>query len=86
MMPALFGLDMLTVFGLAIVGCGALGWLLGPAVGGALFRAMNRSSMPGMTQVRFPQNRTLLFYFPFHFVIFLIQFYRYRERSNSSSI
>ena len=62
MMPALFGLDMLTLFGLAIVGCGALGWLLGPAVGGALFRAMNRASMPGMTQVRSAlsrlQNRT----------------------------
>jgi len=49
-MPALFGLDMLTVFGLAIVGCGALGWLLGPAVGGALFRAMNRTAVPRMVE------------------------------------
>lgn len=62
MMPALFGLDMLTLFGMAIVGCGALGWLLGPVLGGALFRAMNRTSMPGMVQVRFFQ---LLFLFPF---------------------
>ncbi|KAF8472837.1 mitochondrial import protein Pam17-domain-containing protein [Kalaharituber pfeilii] len=44
-MPALFGFDMLTVFGLAILGCGALGWLLGPAVGGVLFRMLNRSSV-----------------------------------------
>ena len=51
-MPALFGLDMLTLFGLAIVGCGALGWLIGPAVGGALFKAMNRKAVPAMVEVR----------------------------------
>jgi len=57
-MPALFGLDMLTLFGLAIVGCGALGWLVGPAVGGGLFKAMNRKAVLGMVEVR---DRPLLF-------------------------
>ncbi|KAF8428100.1 mitochondrial import protein Pam17, partial [Tirmania nivea] len=49
-MPALFGLDMLTLFGLAIVGCGALGWLMGPAVGGILFKVMNRKAVKGMVE------------------------------------
>lgn len=53
-MPALFGLDMLTLFGLAIASCGALGWLLGPAVGGQLFKAMNRKAIPGMMEVSLP--------------------------------
>jgi len=52
-MPALFGLDMLTLFGLAIVGCGALGWLMGPAVGGILFKATNRRAVPAMVEVRY---------------------------------
>lgn len=54
MMPALFGMDMLTLFGLAIVGSGALGWLLGPAVGGGLFRVLNKKAMPGMVEVGRP--------------------------------
>ncbi|KAI5815016.1 mitochondrial import protein Pam17, partial [Pyronema omphalodes] len=33
----IFGMDPLIMFGLATIGCGAAGWLVGPSVGGAAF-------------------------------------------------
>lgn len=49
----LFGLDMLTLFGLAIAGSGALGWLAGPMVGGPMFKMLNRRVVGGMAEVSF---------------------------------
>lgn len=34
------GMDPLIMFGLGTVGCGAAGWLVGPAIGGAVFNAV----------------------------------------------
>ena len=39
---------MITLFGVAIAGSGAIGWLCGPLAGGALFRLMNKRTVPGM--------------------------------------
>ncbi|KAI5804230.1 mitochondrial import protein Pam17-domain-containing protein [Peziza echinospora] len=47
---SLFGMDLLTLFGLAIAGCGALGWLCGPIIGGLMFKAMNRNVVPRMIE------------------------------------
>jgi len=38
----ILGMDPLVVFGLATIGSGAAGWLVGPSVGGAVFRVVNR--------------------------------------------
>ncbi|KAA8903658.1 mitochondrial import protein Pam17 [Sphaerosporella brunnea] len=34
----IFGMDPLIVFGLATAGCGTVGWLVGPSIGGAAFK------------------------------------------------
>ena len=43
----LFGLDPFMVYGLATVGCGVVGWLLGPPLGYGTWRLWNRSKMAG---------------------------------------
>ncbi|KAH7062318.1 mitochondrial import protein Pam17-domain-containing protein [Macrophomina phaseolina] len=37
-----FGLDPFVVMGLSMVGCGCVGWLLGPAIGDGVFRLIYR--------------------------------------------
>ena len=39
-----YGLDPFVVMGLATTGFGALGWLVGPALGGALWGTLNKGT------------------------------------------
>lgn len=48
----LFGIDPIMAMGLSSVGCGALGWLLGPFAGGAVFGLWYRRLAPEIALVR----------------------------------
>lgn len=47
------GLDPLIVMGLSVIGTGCVGWLLGPALGDAVFRLANRKIGAQIAQVGF---------------------------------
>ena len=47
----IFGLDPFIVLGLATAGSGALGWLMGPFVGNAVFATVHRARRGEMAEV-----------------------------------
>lgn len=47
----ILGMDPLIMFGLATVGCGAAGWLVGPSVGGAAFNIAKKRWISQIAEV-----------------------------------
>ena len=55
-----FGLDPLLFLGLATVGCGALGWVIGPFAGNVVFNTIYRRQWRQISEVdRFPLSLSL---------------------------
>ena len=50
----IFGMDPLIMFGLATIGCGAAGWLVGPSLGGAAFNVVKKRWIAQIAEVRSP--------------------------------
>ena len=48
---SVFGLDPIMVMGITVVGSGAIGWLLGPTLGTAVFGIRHRGIREEMTEV-----------------------------------